>query len=446
VNKIKIVRIAPIHKSPLKYLLKKYPDLPDLPYKEQMSIHSMEGVSYGSGFSTAMNELDYDAHELVYDFEPMQKRWAIENSIKFNSDSYEYEILLAQLRKVQPDVVLFQGNAYMIPDKELHQLKKKIPSIKLLLLHLAYPVAPHKISCMDHIFAGYPELYEYYQKKGLPVSLLYHGFDHHVLEKIQFTNKSIPISFCGSSGYGFYDHNVRYWTLYRLLQSTNLHLYVREIEYPSSGLKIPYKKLNVSNQPSNGKFKEKITLKKVARFSSRYIRQEIMKRVEGIKKGLLSFELQYIGSELIEDSSAFDILYKSIRPKNKLLTLFPDKCQGEVHGLDFYKILGSSFATFHIGTDPVVYQNAGAMRIFESAGVGTALFIEQTQNIQDLLIPEKEIIVYNSTRDCIKKIKYYLEDPDELVRIGINAQKRVLSDHTILKRCRDIDSKIKELL
>ena len=164
-NKIKIVRIAPIHKSPLKYLLKKYPDLPDLPYKEQMSIHSMEGVSYGSGFSTAMNELDYDAHELVYDFEPMQKRWAIENSIKFNSDSYEYEILLAQLRKVQPDVVLFQGNAYMIPDKELHQLKKKIPSIKLLLLHLAYPVAPHKISCMDHIFAGYPELYEYYQKK-----------------------------------------------------------------------------------------------------------------------------------------------------------------------------------------------------------------------------------------------------------------------------------------
>ena len=78
--------------------------------------------------------------------------------------------------------------------------------------------------------------------------------------------------------------------------------------------------------------------------------------------------------------------------------------------------------------------------------MGTALFIEQTQNIQDLLIPEKEIIVYNSTRDCIKKIKYYLEDPDELVRIGINAQKRVLSDHTILKRCRDIDSKIKELL
>ena len=57
-----------------------------------------------------------------------------------------------------------------------------------------------------------------------------------------------------------------------------------------------------------------------------------MKRVEGIKKGLLSFELQYIGSELIEDSSAFDILYKSIRPKNKLLTLFPDKCQGKYMG------------------------------------------------------------------------------------------------------------------
>lgn len=447
-DKLKIVRISPINSNSQKYLLYKYPFFSDLSYQEQMDIFSSQGFTYGSGFSKAMCMLGYQAIEIVYDLKPMQKRWAKENSINFFEDTWAYDILIAQLRVFQPDIVYFQGDANVLPKKELNRLKEIIPSIQILLIHLAFPLNPQDLSCMDHVFAGYPILYQSYYNSKLPVSLLYHGFDHHILECLPEVHKIIPFSFTGTSGYNWADHTTRYWALKRLLKTTPMQAFIHEPDMASP----PQSKASIMRSCIvTGKKIPQVMRKggdyrKAIPYIHR-IKKHLLKKVENsLNQKIVSLKIDYSQFAQKTDSPEYDRLFEYIKPDEKLSHIYPSQTHFDIYGIDMYKMIASSHLTFQIGTSKVTYQNSGAMRIFEAPGVRTALITEETENITDLYVPDKEIILYHSIDDCVKKVQYFLEDPDELVRIGIAGQKRVLTDHTTLKRCRQVDKIIKTSL
>ena len=102
-----------------------------------------------------------------------------------------------------------------------------------------------------------------------------------------------------------------------------------------------------------------------------------------------------------------------------------DAYNGEVWGLEMYKIIQRSFITFNIH-ESLLNGRVGNMRMFEASGVGTMLLNDNGSNLADIFIPGKEIETYNNFEEAVEKINYYSNHPEKAVEIGKNAQARTL--------------------
>lgn len=102
--------------------------------------------------------------------------------------------------------------------------------------------------------------------------------------------------------------------------------------------------------------------------------------------------------------------------------------QGEVWGLEMYKILGSSYITFNIH-EALLKGDVGNMRMFEASGMGTLLLNDHGNNLSELFEPDKEIVTYRSIPEAVEKFNYYIQRKDKAIEIGKNAQKRTLTQY-----------------
>lgn len=110
--------------------------------------------------------------------------------------------------------------------------------------------------------------------------------------------------------------------------------------------------------------------------------------------------------------------------KSKILDVY----NGEVWGLEMYIILKRSLVTFNIH-EALLNGRVGNMRMFEATGVGTMLMNDNGLNLPEIFIPGKEIETYNTIDEAIEKTNFYLSNPQKAIEIGINAQKRTVSDY-----------------
>ena len=95
----KIVRLAALHGLNVsRHLSKVYPNFSTKPYGEQLRCLFKAKVLYSDGFSLSMREIGRDAHEIVWDFESLQKKWAEENSVGFSDDNWMSDIVIAQIK------------------------------------------------------------------------------------------------------------------------------------------------------------------------------------------------------------------------------------------------------------------------------------------------------------------------------------------------------------
>ncbi|HEY0030049.1 MAG TPA: glycosyltransferase [Bacteroidia bacterium] len=113
-----------------------------------------------------------------------------------------------------------------------------------------------------------------------------------------------------------------------------------------------------------------------------------------------------------------------IPEKSKVL----DAYNGEVWGLDMYKILQRSLITYNIH-ESLLQGRIGNMRMFEASGVGTMILNDNGSNLSEIFIPGEEIEVYNSLEEAVEKTNYYLAHPSKAIEIGKNAQRRTIKDY-----------------
>ena len=101
-------------------------------------------IIYSDSFSSSFNALGQDAYEIIADFEILQKQWARENGVECVSESWMGEILLAQIKKLKPDIVYFQSIEWNIPgqlfsdrksDNLIKILKEECPFIKKFIIN-----------------------------------------------------------------------------------------------------------------------------------------------------------------------------------------------------------------------------------------------------------------------------------------------------------------------
>jgi spore maturation protein CgeB len=74
------------------------------------------------------------------------------------------------------------------------------------------------------------------------------------------------------------------------------------------------------------------------------------------------------------------------------------------------------------------------LREFEAPMCGACYCTGYTDELAEMFEPEKEVITYRDSYELLDKVKYYLAQPADRVRIREAARKRALADHTPQQR------------
>ena len=417
----KIIRVAGLHYSTLiKSFYQHDLTLKQKPYDEQQKALFHQANAYGNSFSQGMRVLGHDAHELVYDLEPMQKRWAEEFGISFRSSYWQWDILLAQIEKMRPDILFFQ-DLHALPFSLRKSLKSRFPFLKLVVIFRGYPGTSKNLfkdlAAADVLLVGSPILFEKCCKARLHPHLVYHYFDESILRKISpspMKMKRYNFTFAGSSGYGYgLNYELRYRALVDLLKKTPLEVWIDE----------------------GGQENFRSTQQMIVDES-----KKIVKRCLSLCPNSTLQQLCKIPLPL----SVQTIIHKIINEKNlshhfqPLQILFPSQCHRGVFGLEMYQLLSDSKLTFNIHSSPAA-GSVDNIRLFQATGVGTCLLTDWGSNMHQLFEADSEIVTYRSIDECIEKTSFLLRHDEIRQTIGQAGQNRTLKNHTSIQRLRQMD-------
>jgi len=432
----RIVRLAGLHyPETVRSFLKKHPEFKGKFYENQLNCLFQDSPIYSDGFSRSFRNLGQEAFELIFDFEILQKQWAKENGIQYTSENWMFDIMMAQIEVLKPDVIFFQGTELAIPARFLKEskalnlveiLKDKFPFVRLFLMFSGYPSGADRIKGIDILFAGAPSLVELYQRMGFNPILLYHSFDESIINKLNNRDKQYGFTFAGSSR----APESRYWALKQLLEETDLEMWIYEHEQA-------YKR-NLQILP-NGKQ----ALRSFVKISLRVLNTDILKKYTD--SNYLPQKLRNIMAEIIHEEHSKRGVRIGKMPKQTLREMYPDRCHAPVMGMDMYNLLYQSKVTFNMHTDHA-WGNVGNMRMFEATGVGTCLITDTGKNMTDLFEADKEVVTYSSIDEAVEKVSYLTKHEEVASEIASAGQRRTLKDHSIKVRCQQIDEVIQKNL
>jgi len=90
----RIVRIAGIgYRGAAQHLYEEISDLASRPFEHQKKLLFEQSFVYSDSFSHAMQSLGHEAYEIIYDVEPLQKKWAEEHGVQVDSLHWKQDIL-----------------------------------------------------------------------------------------------------------------------------------------------------------------------------------------------------------------------------------------------------------------------------------------------------------------------------------------------------------------
>lgn len=393
--------------------------LADRSYHQQQQFIFGQFYTYGDSISNGMQKLGYDAHEIVFDLEILQKKWAVENGFSYEDSNWQEQILLEQIRSIRPDIIYFQDIQALSKKAFLH-LKQTFPFIKKLIIFRGYPGVNQPLleilAVADLLFVGSPVLLKKCTDAGLKPFLMYHFFDKRILEKIS-PEPELPFTFIGSSGYGYgWNHQPRYAALAQLLQQTELNAWLEEGR-------------QVFSFPS---------------LTRNFLRD--------LLKTLPTSILMWLASKATEHSSIRNLIHESIEyqkvksrnllPLSPLSLRFPAKCRPPLFGIEMYKILAKSKISFNRHTYAAA-DTVDNIRLFQATGMGSCLLTDSGTNMRDLFLPDTEVVTYSSVEECIEKAGFLLKNERVRSEIALRGQKRTLESHTATHRCEQINRLIK---
>lgn len=147
--------------------------------------------------------------------------------------------------------------------------------------------------------------------------------------------------------------------------------------------------------------------------------------------------LVYIGSKLgvsnIRYIGRFLGLYQKKMFFNKLEKRFPQLLaygdgwkNGRISDEEIIEIYQKSLIGINI------HNSLGPIngRLYDLAAFGICQICDNKKNLNSVFEEGKEIIGFETTKECFEKINYYLEHPEEAIMIGQAAQQRFMNDYT----------------
>ncbi|MDP2157752.1 MAG: glycosyltransferase [Nitrospirota bacterium] len=108
-----------------------------------------------------------------------------------------------------------------------------------------------------------------------------------------------------------------------------------------------------------------------------------------------------------------------------------------VWGREFAKVAQLSKVFLAFDSMPHVRKSMSA-RMYTAVGCGAFYLCQHVEGIEEVLVPDKEIVTFHDEDEMIDKIKFYLGREDERKRIAEAGQARVLRDHVYEVRTRQM--------
>jgi spore maturation protein CgeB len=397
----KLLSLSSMYPGSIESFYLNNPDTKSLSYDDHCNLLINDTTEFAGSYTRNFRKLGIDAKCIISNDTLLQNKWKSERNL--NSDRIS-DIVFEQINEFKPDILWIE-NMNFVNDTWLRKVRRGIETIKLII---AYHCAAYKkdliarLKNADFIITCTPGLKESFEREGLKTYLVYHGFDNELLTRVEQKGATTfnNLVFSGSlvTGDGF--HNDRIKMIENLLkEKIDLTLYV--------------------------------TLEKRYRIKTKQFLHLLSGWLKKLKLGSLTeqFPIFEYGKSPVKSYS--DTLLRSNH--------------SPLYGIDMYNLFCRSKIVLNLHTG-VAGDYAGNMRMFEVTGVGSCLLTDNKKNMKDLFEIGKEAVVYDSTEDCIKKIKWLLAHDQERKQIALMGQKKTLEMHTVEKRCRSIIDIIKKEL
>ena len=373
-------------------------------YQELYERFTGTGYGLSNFFAQYMQALGHEAQDLFASFKVLQKAWARDNRVPYSERNWQKDIIKAQVRLFEPDV-LFLQDLYLF-NRAFREELRAINSRKVLMIGWRGAPLPgfSGFEDLDLVLVPAPHFVTRLRHYGANAVLFPLGFEHTILDVVHSQKeRDLDLIFIGGLGADTGPHSQRYALIEKLLATTPLQVWGREGRYPG-------------NEP----------LDKAIHQANRILRQLglpewLMDRARAMRRRL----------DRVRD-----------RALPSLEQRYPGRVKSPVFGLDYFSLLARAEITLNCHAD-LAEDYAGNMRLFEATGMGACLLTEWKKNLSDLFEPEVEVVAYCSVEECIEKARYLLDHPRERQAIAAAGQRRTLRDHTFLRRVEQLDRLIR---
>jgi spore maturation protein CgeB len=366
-------------------------------YSEQYDHLMGQYFAWSDNYGRLLKEKGWETMEIVANATFLQEAWNIEfNEGRATSNE---DILQSQIALFKPDIIYFQDSV-TYNGVFIDELRKKHSSIKLCVGNLCAPFSNVQIpgfKAFDFFTVCSPLFQKQLKKYGIKSFIIPHAFDERILSKIEHDNvyPSTSFIFIGSvfADEGF--HSLRKDLLEELVEDNiDISIY--------------------GNMPDLSRIS---LLKRQASYT--------------VAHGLAKLGLPKLAEKnaLIRKGLAHQAMPKSLNISKKVLK----KAHLPVFGMDMFKALSKADIGFNIHID-CAGEYAANMRMFETTGVGTCLVTDYKKNINDFFKDGEEIITYKTKEECVEKVKWLVNHPEECKRIALAGHKRTLSEHNFKNR------------
>jgi glycosyltransferase involved in cell wall biosynthesis len=402
-------RITTTDYSYLQPFLARNPQYKNLNYRELYDFYIRRCDGWHSNYSAHLPKLGYETEDICVNFEHLQKLWATEHGLNYNSDNWLREIVTAQVKAFRPEVI-FLDDLY-VTDADFRKFLREIcPNpVKIVAWH-ASPTQDYSLfRDLDLVLTCTPRFTEDMRAHGANAMLMMHAFEPSILELIpRDTKREFDFTFMGSLILEDGFHNQRFELIRRLLERTGLQVWGRLTE-------------SRKNSP----------------------RRQLAARV--IYR--MNRQLKEFGASdaLVGQLSKLDQLYQHGPLTKAVLRAHPGRFHDPVIAIEYFRLLAQSKINLNSHID-CAEEYAGNIRLFEATGMGACLMTDWKVNLPEMFEADAEIVTYRSADECAEKVNYLLAHAEELAAIAAAGQRRTLRDHTYLNRSAQLAEILQELI
>ncbi|HWP46809.1 MAG TPA: glycosyltransferase [Candidatus Limnocylindrales bacterium] len=387
------------------------PDYESLSYQELYRRFTYTRYGSADFYAKHLEALGHEAEDLFASFEPLQKAWAREKGIKYGEDTWLKDIVLAQVKAFQPDILYLQ-DLYLFDQDFRWQLRQVCNKRVIILGWRASPTPDFTIfKDLDLILTSAPNFVTLLQQNGARAVYMPLAFEHTILDVVKPTmERDLSFSFVGNLGSRNGYHSQRYAWIEKLVACTPLQVW-GQVSDPRL-------------RPRKDRILDKVSYEANRVLKSLGVSQSFRSKLPVVRRGV----------PWISDPSL---------PSVK--QLYPHRFHEPVMGLKNYEILARSRIVFNSHID-CAGEYAGNLRLYEATGMGACLLTDWKVNLPDLFKPDVEVVTYRSVEECIEKVRYLLDHEEERQTIARSGQQRTLREHTYFHRVQELVNLIRRYL